>query len=288
MMKNYSIAKSLNNAELWLLGIGSSLIAINLTVVFRHNPITSIYINFLFLITICILVKEKRHNLNLESGIFSSCLGTFLLVLVFLNSTFQINAGIISLFLPLISAFGLALLASGFKGLKQYRKELLLLGFLGIRSLLVFVRDKIDISLISAKLSTAILWYTGFEVNRSGIMINLPTGSVEVYNRCAGIDIITDLLTLAVLFIFLFNLSLQQKFIVPIVAATLAFIVNGFRIALMAILAAQGDKQAFEYWHEADGSLLFSMIATLFFGCFCWFLLSRNERKNQNTRDNLS
>ncbi|MGJ5627876.1 cyanoexosortase A [Nostoc sp. CALU 1950] len=286
MIKSYFIAKSLKNAEFWLLGIGSSLIAINLTLVLRHGTISSLYISFLFFIAMYILLKEKRHNLTFESGIFSSFLGTLLLVVVFINSTFQINVGILSLFLPLISGFGLALLASGCKGLKQYRKELLLLGFLTIRNFLVLVRHKLDISLITAKLSTAILWYTGSQVNRSGVMINLPGGSIEVYSGCAGIDVIIDLLSLAVLFIFLFNLSLQQKFIVPIVAAILGFIVNGFRVALMAILVAQGDKQAFEYWHEGDGSLIFSMIATLFFGCFCWFLLSRNEQENENTRNN--
>ncbi len=285
MIKNYSIAKSLKNPELWLLGIGSSLVAINLTLALRHSNITNLYIFFLYFITIYSLLKEKRYDLTLESGIISSSLGTLLLVLVFINSTLQINSVAIFLLPPIMSGFGLALLASGYQGLKQYRKELLILGFLTIRSLLMVLPYKIDISLLTAKLSTAILWYTGFQVSRSGVILNLPTGSVEVYYRCAGTDMIIDLLSLAVLFIFIFNLSLQQKFLVPIVAATLGFIVNGFRVALMAILVAQGDKQAFEYWHQGDGSLIFSMISTLFFGCFCWFLLSRNERENQNTTD---
>ncbi|WP_375491594.1 cyanoexosortase A [uncultured Nostoc sp.] len=279
------LSASLTNAELWLLGIGGLLLAINLTLVLRHGVITNTYINFLFFISIYSLLQENRHNLILESGIFSSCLGTLMLVVVFINSTFQINVGVLSLFTPLMSGFGLALLASGYQGLKQYRKELLVLGFLTIRNLLVLLPYRVDISLLAAKLSTAILWYTGFQVSRSGVIIHLPRGSIEVYPGCAGIDVMMDLLSLAVLFIFLFNLSLQQKFIVPIVAATLGFIVNGFRVALMAILVAQGDKQAFDYWHLGDGSLVFSMISTLFFGCFCWFLLSRNERENQNTTD---
>ncbi|MEH1780009.1 MAG: cyanoexosortase A [Nostoc sp.] len=279
------LSASLTNAELWLLGIGGLLLAINLTLVLRHGVITNTYINFLFFISIYSLLQENRHNLILESGIFSSCLGTLLLVVVFINSTFQINVGVLSLFTPLMSGFGLALLASGSQGLKQYRKELLVLVFLTIRNLLVLLPYRVDISLLAAKLSTAILWYTGFQVSRSGVIIHLPRGGIEVYPGCAGIDVMMDLLSLAVLFIFLFNLSLQQKFIVPIVAATLGFIVNGFRVALMAILVAQGDKQAFDYWHLGDGSLVFSMISTLFFGCFCWFLLSRNERENQNTID---
>lgn len=288
-MQNGSLL-SLKNVKFWLLGIGSSLIAINLTVVLRHGTVisgfTSAYINFLFFITIYFSLQEKRQNLTFESGFYSSCLGALMILLVFIKSAFQINIRLLYLFTPLMSGFGLALLASGYQGLKQYRKEFLILSFLTTRTLLILLRDQIDISLLTAKLSTAILWYTGFQVKRSGVTINLPSASIEVYSGCSGIDVVVDLLSLAVLFIFLFNLSLPQKFIVPIVAATLGFIVNCFRVALMAVLLAQGNnKQSFDYWHEGDGSLIFSMIATLFFGCFCWFLLSKNERVNQNTTD---
>ncbi|MEH2048742.1 cyanoexosortase A [Nostoc sp.] len=278
------LSASLKNTELWLLGIGGTLVAINLTLALRdYGAFTSFYITFLFFITIYILLKEKYHKLTLESGIFSSCLGTLLILLVFINSTSQINITFVPSLLPLMSGFSFALLASGCKGLKQYRKELLILGFLTTRNLLLIYN--IDISLITAKFSTAILWYTGFQVSRSGLIINLPTGSVEVYFGCSGIYMIVDILSLAVLFIFMFNLSLQQKILVPVIAATLGFIINGFRVSLMAILVAQGDKQAFQYWHQGDGSQIFSVIATLFFGCFCWFLLNRNERGNQTTID---
>jgi cyanoexosortase A len=279
------LSASLKNAELWLLGIGGSLIAVNLALCWRNENPTTLYINALFLVTIYFLLKEKHHSLSLESGIFSSLLGALLIAFVFINSASQLNVTLFPPLLPLISGVGLALLASGCKGLKQYQKELLILGFLTTRGLLMTY--KIDISLIAAKFSTTILWYTGFKVSRSGVLIHLPTGTVEVYSGCSGIDTIVDLLSLAVLFIFMFNLTLQQKIIMPIVAAIIGFIVNGFRVALMAILVAQGDNQAFEYWHVGDGSLVFSMIASLFFCCFCWFVLSRNEneQENQNTID---
>lgn len=272
---------SLKNIELWLIGISGSLIAINLNIAWRNYHPTNFYVYILFLITLYFLLKEKHHKLNLESGILSSLIGTFFISLVFIYSFFQINIGFLFLFPPLLSGFGIALLASGYKGLKQYKKELWLLGFLTIRNFMIM--NKLDLTVVTAKLATAILWYTGFKVNRSGVIIHLPTGSVEVYSACSGIDIIIDLLSLAVVFIYMLNLNLQQKIMMPIVAAILGFVVNGFRVALMAILVAQGDKQAFEYWHVGDGSLIFSVIASLLLCCFCWFLLSRNERKSENT-----
>ncbi|MBD2297280.1 cyanoexosortase A [Nostoc sp. FACHB-190] len=275
-----TLFKSLKNIELWLLGIGSSLVAINLTLVARKDETTNFCINVLFFIVIFTLLKEKKQKLNFDSGLLSSSIGLIFISFIFIISLFQINIGILSLFPPLFSGFGLALLASGYKGLKQYYKELLLLCFLTIRNLLFLIT--IDLSILTAKLSTAILWYTGFKVTRSGIIVSLPTGTIEVYSGCSGIDMILDLVSLAVLFIFMFDFKSYQKIMLPILATIIGFIVNGFRVSLMAILVAQGDKQAFEYWHEGDGSLIFAMIASIFLCCFCWFLLSRNENESKN------
>jgi len=43
----------------------------------------------------------------------------------------------------------------------------------------------------------------------------------------------------------------------PIVAVLVAFVVNGVRVALMAILVAYSSQEAFEYWHTGTGSEIF-------------------------------
>lgn len=283
MLTNTRTVYLLKNVQLWLLGIGASLIAIHLNITWRDSTSEVFLINLLFLAFVCSLIKEKRYTLNLESGVFPSILGLLLIATAFLTSTVpQSFAGLFFLF-PLISGFGLAFLASGFKGLTQYKIEFLALLFLSAHRLVSIVFK--DISLLTAKFSTAILWYTGFKVTRSGITITLPTGSIKVISDCAGMALILNLLGLAVLFILIFNLKWQQKILVPTVAAILGFMINGVRVALMAVLVAQGDKQAFDYWHFGDGSLIFSIIASLFFGSFCWFLLSINQPKNLNATE---
>lgn len=271
--------------ESLLIGIGGSLMAIHLTLFWRDDDIVSVCLFFLFCTNVWSLLKEKRHSLNLESGLISSILGFLLLVLVFINSIYQINFTILLALSPLISAIALALIASGFQGLKQYWLELLTICFFSLRTLIPFIQ-RIDISLITAKFSYLLLWYTGFDVSRSGVIITLPTGSVEVYSGCSGMVLILDTLSLAVLFLFMFELTWKQKIVVPSVAAILAFIINGIRVCLMAVLVAKGDKQAFDYWHQGDGSLIFSMITAFIFCCFCWFLLSMNQRKIQQITDN--
>jgi hypothetical protein len=42
---------------------------------------------------------------------------------------------------------------------------------------------------------------------------------------------------------------------------------------VMALLIGQ---PAFDYWHTGQGSLVFSMIAVLLFGVFCWFAFLRD------------
>jgi hypothetical protein len=50
----------------------------------------------------------------------------------------------------------------------------------------------------------------------------------------------------------------------------------------MAILAASSKPEAFDYWHEGDGSLIFGMIAVGVFGLFYMFLLKQDEAQSQD------
>ncbi|WP_017316078.1 cyanoexosortase A [Mastigocladopsis repens] len=269
--------------QFWLLAIGASFIAIHLTLTWKADNTSLLGMSFLFWAAISSLVWEKRHSLNLESGIFSSFFGLSIIALLLIKSISLTSLGGFLYLSPAIFAFGLAVLASGFKGLKQYRGELLVLSSISLPKVLPL--SLIDISLFTAKFSTLILWYTGSEVARNGVIISLPSGSVEVYPACSGLELIFQMLSLSLLFLLMFPQNGKQKIIVPIIAATLGFIVNGVRVALMAILVAQGQMEAFKYWHEGDGSLIFSLIAVLFFGFFCWFLVEKTELRSKDATE---
>ncbi|MBE9049452.1 cyanoexosortase A [Nostocales cyanobacterium LEGE 11386] len=273
---------SINKIEFFLLGIGTSLIIINLFLIWKSGIIINFYINSAFFILICLSLKEKRQKLKFESGLPATILGLLLLACVFISSQNQINFVVFSLFSPVMSGLGLAFLASGFKGLRQYRIELIAMIFLSTRTLIYALSNYLDISPVTAKLSTAILWYTGFTVKLSGTIITFATSAVKVYGACSGMATMLDMFSLGILFIFIFNLKWKQKILVPVVAIILGFIVNALRVALMAILVNQGDSQAFNYWHDGDGSLIFSMISALLLCGFCWFLLSMNQQEDQS------
>ena len=182
---------------------------------------------------------------------------------------------------PFLSALGLGLVASGVKGLKQYWQELLLLGFLAIAQGWLFLF--IDISLLTAQFAAFVLWLIGFEVTRQGVLVSLPAGAIEVYSGCSGLSLIFQLLGFALFFLMILTTTSFKKIIVLVVAVLVGFIVNGVRVALMVVLVALSQQEAFEYWHQGDGSLIFSMIGVLLFGLFCHFLLLQSAIEKQDT-----
>jgi cyanoexosortase A len=182
--------------------------------------------------------------------------------------------------LSFTSALGVALLASGFKGLKQYWQELTILFFLGVPS--VIASFLFDISPLTAKFSAFLLHYFGFNVASQGVFINLPNGGVEVTHECSGIDTIIYILSVSILALVMFPVNRSKRFFVPIVGIIIGFVINGIRVAMLAIFAGS-DKAAFESWHGGQASYLYGMIGIVIFGCFYWLLLQQEE-KSQSTR----
>ncbi len=284
-LSSFTQVQPLKNSKFWLLGIASGLIIIHLNLSWRSENIDLLTTSLIFWPAVSFLIWEKHEILKLESGVFSSCLGILLISWVLLKSASLVGVYGYDPFLnisPVITALGLVMLASGVKGLKQYWQEITLLGFLAIPSKLPLLL--VDIPSLTAKFATYILWHLGFSVSRQGVNIILPTGSVEVYPGCAGIKIMFQLLGLALLFLVMFPTNLTKKVTTPVVAVFIAFTVNGLRVALMAVLA-NSNEAAFKYWHEGTGSLIFSMIAAVIFGLFCYFLLIQDESENQDARN---
>jgi cyanoexosortase A len=284
-MKTSKLAKVIrvDYPQFWILIIGSGLISIHLTLSWRAGNSNLFSTSFLFWAAISFIIWEKRDDLNLESGILPSFLGLSLIWIALLKSASMTSLGGFLYALPFVSGLGLALIASGFRGLNQYTGELITLFSVNISKLppewMIY-----KLTLLTAKLSAFILWYTGFEVTVSGINVYLPNGSVEVLSGCSGLELISQMLGFAILFLLIFPQNWQQKILVPVVATTVGFIVNAVRVALLAIIVEQDNMNAFDYWHGGNGSFLFSIISVLIFGCFCWFLIGHNESENQNSR----
>ncbi|MGB3756689.1 MAG: cyanoexosortase A [Rivularia sp. (in: cyanobacteria)] len=275
--------KLLKDTRYWLLGIAAGLQAICLTLVWKADDTGHLGMSLLFLFAIGSLIWEKRHTLKFESEVIPTIVGVSLIGWVLWQSANLADGNIMRL-LPFASAFGVALLASGFKGLKQYWQELVILFFLGVPG--VIASFLFDIAPLTAKFSAFLLHYFGFDVVNQGVFINLPNGGVEVTDECSGLDTIIYTLSISVLALVMFPVQRSKRFFVPIVAIIIGFVINGIRVVMLAIFAAS-DKAAFDNWHGGQASYLYGMIGIVIFGCFYWLLLQQEE-KSQITKGSQS
>ncbi len=220
-----------------------------------------------FIFVGCLLAR-KRETLRLESGPSGTFAGAALAGFVLWRSLSPPGVLFASVS-PLLSGLALALLASGFEGLKQYWREfgVLLLSLLPfvLRSLL-FDLMGFDMSPPTAVAATAIARLLGWPAQAEDVYITTPGGRVAVFEGCSGIRSMFFLFGLAVFFLLLFPPQTRLlQFIALPCALAIAFVVNAFRVALLIILISESRMAAFDYWHLGGGALVFeSASVTLF------------------------
>lgn len=261
--------KSLQQPSFWFIALTGGLALLHLTLLDKNKLQNLFSISFLLWLTVASLIWDKRDRLVLESNLFSTLLGSALLIFILLRN---IHSNDISLrVLPLVGGLGIMLITSGAKHLKNYYREIFILSLLVVARVVALFLQSIDLTLWTAKFSAFVLWACGFQVYRQGIFIKLPQGRVEVYEACSGEESILLMLCVAILFLFLIPINHLHKAICLTIAVTIGFMVNAFRVALLAIFVNSHDTKAFEYWHGSEGSLLFSAISVCLFGLYCWF-----------------
>lgn len=279
-MTAYYCFRLLSQPSLWCLSIGSGLVAIHLTLVSRAGQEELLGTSLLYWIALGVLIWSKKERLNFKSHNFATLAGATLIGIVLVKSLLANGNADFSLrLLPLISTLGLGLVASGFRGLRQYWQEFAILIFLIPHA--GFMSHLYDLSEATAQFSATLLWYLGIDATREGAIIALPKGYVGVNPGCSGYGSIMQLLGISMIFLFMFQIPRIQRLFIPLVAALIAFVMNGIRVAIMAVLAVESDRSGFLYWHDQEGSLLFSMISVLLFGLFCFLLVQQDNNSEE-------
>ncbi|WP_066380131.1 MULTISPECIES: cyanoexosortase A [unclassified Anabaena] len=286
-MKNQTISafKNLKKHQFFVLGIASCLIAIIMTVTWRAEDVSQLGMTMLFMLAVGSMIWEKRQRLTWKTDIFSSVFSMILIACILWQSV-SLNQSDNVLFFthlsPFLSAIAIGLLASGWRGLRQYWQEIIVLFFLGVPELIL--EKLIYIAPLTANFATILLWYSGFDVLlHEEIYITLVTtlGSqtVKVDPGCSGIGLISYLLGVSILALVMFPIEKTKTIIVPIISVILAFFFNGIRVAIMAVLASK--NQEFDFWHTGGGSQVIGTIAVLVFGLLYYLLNKQGNRENQ-------
>lgn len=259
-----------------LLAIVAVLITLHLNLTFQSANTDLLSSAFLFWMAVITLIWKKHNTFKHNSDAISSLIGA-LLILLLLSKSMNLSSydHFLRIF-PLISIFGLGLLASGFSGLNQYGREMLLLAFFAFPPGLVSLF--LDLSGLTARFAAFVLALLGFQAVNQGVNVILPTGFIEVYHGCSGMSAILQLLGLSLMIICIFPTDLVQKLWLISIAIFLGFVLNGLRVALMAVLVAAYNQSAFKYWHVGDGSLIFSTSGVLIFIILSQLLLQKGSK----------
>lgn len=257
-----------------ILGLAGVVLAIYFTANLRADKVSHLAMSLVFVCAALSNLWDHRLSLRLGTNPFSISIGSCLLGGILYQSLHP-PTGLYLGFAPFISALGLMLLASGLQALSQYKTELLTLFCLGVPRVLLKLLP--DISPLTAKFSTYLLWYTGFSVQLTDNLIRLPEGAVKVVPSCSGLNLMAYMLAITVIFLLMFPLPNTARMLSPFVAVMLGFIINGIRVALLALLSTTHNPALFDYWHSNEGALLFVLLTVLLFGCFCWWIVQQNQ-----------
>jgi cyanoexosortase A len=274
-----SLQKATSKIEFWLLATWISLIAINLTLVGRlAESVDETAIQILTWSVAILLVVRDRANLKFESTPSAIVTGALLIFWVLIKSLLTRRiTDILFILTPLMATIGVALIASGWQGLRQYWQAILLSATLGIPITFLFaaIEKVIPINVFTAQFANSALWYGGVKVAQQGITIVSQFGAVEVARGCAGLPPILMLVRITLMFVLVFPVSRFHMLIMFPAAVAIAFIVNSFRVALLVIISSQADS--FKYWHAGDGSQIFSVIAVSILLALCNWLTNDDD-----------
>lgn len=142
-------------------------------------------------------------------------------------------------------------------------------------------------TIITAKYAHTLMWYLGFLVERKGTQLVMPSGAVDIYLGCSGLEAAIVSVKVALFFLLVYPTRLREKLLVPAIAVLSAFIINGFRVIFLAYLVSKQDTAGFEYWHGDQGAQIFSMISMTILSTYCQVLMERDKLQLEPTPEEL-
>lgn len=264
------------------LGATACLAAVYLTLLWRLGDTAHWGMSVIFGMAIASLLWDGRQaaaagesatkGKEWPPGAIGFTLGIILIAVVLGLSLPLANSETFIRLMPLVAGVGVTLLVAGFRGLGVYWQALALLFFLSVPRLIFSLIQ--DISPITARLSAILLWYVGYNPQIDGVYITLKQTTIQVWEGCSGAESICYMIGIAAVCLVLYPVkSWMFQLTAVMVAALLGFVINAARVSLLTVLMMKGNTDAFFYWHEGNGSLIFGAGAVILFGVFYWAAL---------------
>ena len=111
---------------------------------------------------------------------------------------------------------------------------------------------------VASGLASSLLEFVGVPVLRQGNVIQLPSFALNVVEACSGLRSLVSLITLAVIYGYLFEPRVWRRCLLALIAIPIAVIANGLRILGSGLLGQYWDPQKAEgFFHLFSGFLIF-------------------------------
>jgi cyanoexosortase A len=222
--------------------------------------------------SVSVLLWDKKKQFSPSFSQVSAFLGFAILSALLVASVTHPGEKIIGFF-PIVAFSSWVLIFVGPVQFSSYLKEFSILTVFGLPKLVP--ETAFGLAPLTAKFSAFVLHYVASYPVRlvNDIRIQVPHGGVEVVPACSGISLILHMLSISVIFLCLFPAQKRHYILLPLIAATLGFALNGIRVAVLAALSRPEWSSHFDYWHSANGASIFVLVALLLYGCIwsCFF-----------------
>lgn len=199
---------------------------------------------------------------------FGAWIGFILVLWVLWRSLLITNENLGSSLLPLLAGIGLTLLATPPHRLRPYLPSLGILALLPLMRVLL-IPYPTQLTYATAWITKLILLLFGLPAEVQGNIVNLPWGGVTVASACTGLPAMLQLLTVSLIFAIVFPMRFRwQNMLMALSAVGLGFLVNGLRIALLALINSSqypSKEWWFELFHNGWPAWIFPGIAAFFF-----------------------
>lgn len=261
-----------------------SLVATQNLIVFTNSQITGNAITALLVwggALIC--MEDQIEDLKPRPSLTSLLLGTLLVTYCLYRTSRIFNSDSFLYFLVPVAGIGLSLMVSSFREILRFKESLLILCLLPIFVIIqilvtTYITD--DLSLLTAKFVLFWLGILGISpIQLAGDTVYTSGGAVQVMHECNGFEMIMQMIITSVIFLVAFPLrSRIGKVLIIASAPMLGFIVNSWRISLLAVftsLNSQSGRSLFDFFHEQAGSLIFSGLAVFLLGYLYLTVLER-------------
>ncbi len=252
---------ALDNRNLWSLLVG--LVAAYLLLISMLTQPPVVVLNLVLVLGGALLVLHAPPTgWQPRPGRIGRWVGVALLVAMLWFGQRLMNSDFISSLLPLLAGIALALLAAPVAKLRSFLPSFSVLALLPVVRAVGSLTPLGPLTVATAWLTQQMLTLSGYAAEQVGNSVRLKSGGVIVNGSCAGLDILLQLMLVAVIFALAFPMRHRwHNGLMIVVAPLIGMAANGMRITLLALLITSSLPNKwwwFMFFHDHWGALIFS------------------------------